>query len=194
MMSGGSFGMAAVPATRNPLDRYAFHLVIPSLPGYGFSGPTIERGWELRRIAPARATLMARLGYMVDPSTGSRRAGRPRRLLLEAGDGVLRDGEILYVVQNRLRILAVIRLNVDGTSGVVAARVELRDPFNVPTTVAKYSNARSVTAAACRMRSSARSSRSSRRRGGGCGRPKCGQGWRAATIPPQRWGHRSVVR
>ncbi|HZN70153.1 MAG TPA: epoxide hydrolase [Micromonosporaceae bacterium] len=41
----------------------AFHLVIPSLPGYGFSGPTTERGWELHRIAQAWATLMTRLGY-----------------------------------------------------------------------------------------------------------------------------------
>jgi microsomal epoxide hydrolase len=45
----------------DPAD--AFHLVIPSLPGYGFSGPTTERGWEVRRIARAWATLMARLGY-----------------------------------------------------------------------------------------------------------------------------------
>jgi microsomal epoxide hydrolase len=45
----------------DPAD--AFHLVIPSLPGYGFSGPTTERGWELRRIARAWATLMTRLGY-----------------------------------------------------------------------------------------------------------------------------------
>jgi len=45
----------------DPAD--AFHLVIPSLPGYGFSGPTTERGWELHRIAQAWATLMTRLGY-----------------------------------------------------------------------------------------------------------------------------------
>jgi pimeloyl-ACP methyl ester carboxylesterase len=41
----------------------AFHLVIPSLPGYGFSGPTHEAGWNRYRIAWAWATLMARLGY-----------------------------------------------------------------------------------------------------------------------------------
>lgn len=45
----------------DPAD--AFHLVIPSLPGYGFSGPTTERGWGLRRIAQAWAVLMTRLGY-----------------------------------------------------------------------------------------------------------------------------------
>ena len=41
----------------------AFHLVIPSLPGFGFSGPTRERGWHNLRIAGAWAELMARLGY-----------------------------------------------------------------------------------------------------------------------------------
>jgi pimeloyl-ACP methyl ester carboxylesterase len=41
----------------------AFHLVIPSLPGFGFSGPTKERGWNPLRIAKAWAELMPRLGY-----------------------------------------------------------------------------------------------------------------------------------
>ena len=41
----------------------AYHLVIPSLPGYGFSGPTRETGWTNGRIAGAWAALMQRLGY-----------------------------------------------------------------------------------------------------------------------------------
>jgi len=41
----------------------AFHLVLPSLPGYGFSGTPTELGWENGRIAAAWAELMARLGY-----------------------------------------------------------------------------------------------------------------------------------
>jgi pimeloyl-ACP methyl ester carboxylesterase len=45
----------------DPAD--AFHLVIPSLPGFGFSGPTRETGWNEHRTARAWATLMARLGY-----------------------------------------------------------------------------------------------------------------------------------
>lgn len=45
----------------DPAD--AFHLVIPSLPGFGFSGPTAEQGWDLERIARAWAELMRRLGY-----------------------------------------------------------------------------------------------------------------------------------
>ena len=41
----------------------AFHLVIPSLPGYGFSGKPTAPGWTPIRIAHAWATLMERLGY-----------------------------------------------------------------------------------------------------------------------------------
>jgi pimeloyl-ACP methyl ester carboxylesterase len=41
----------------------AFHLVLPSLPGYGFSGAPAELGWESGRIARAWAELMNRLGY-----------------------------------------------------------------------------------------------------------------------------------
>ncbi|MGY0231498.1 epoxide hydrolase family protein [Longispora urticae] len=41
----------------------AFHLVIPSLPGFGPSGPTTEPGWGTDRTARAWAELMARLGY-----------------------------------------------------------------------------------------------------------------------------------
>jgi pimeloyl-ACP methyl ester carboxylesterase len=41
----------------------AFHLVVPSLPGFGFSGPPREPGWDSHRIAGAFAELMGRLGY-----------------------------------------------------------------------------------------------------------------------------------
>jgi pimeloyl-ACP methyl ester carboxylesterase len=41
----------------------AFNLVIPSLPGFGFSGPTHETGWNRYRTAAAWAELMRRLGY-----------------------------------------------------------------------------------------------------------------------------------
>jgi pimeloyl-ACP methyl ester carboxylesterase len=45
----------------DPAD--AFHLVIPSLPGFGFSGPTHETGWNRYHTARSWAELMARLGY-----------------------------------------------------------------------------------------------------------------------------------
>ena len=41
----------------------AFHLVIPSMPGYGFSGKPTTTGWGPERIAQAWTTLMKRLGY-----------------------------------------------------------------------------------------------------------------------------------
>jgi len=52
----------------NPRDHgadpsNAFHLVIPSLPGFGFSSPLQETGWTSMRIARALAELMSRLGY-----------------------------------------------------------------------------------------------------------------------------------
>jgi pimeloyl-ACP methyl ester carboxylesterase len=41
----------------------AFDLVLPSLPGYGFSGEPADLGWNVGRVAQAWAELMARLGY-----------------------------------------------------------------------------------------------------------------------------------
>ena len=48
----------------------AFDVVCPSIPGYGFSGPTSDRGWDVRRVAAAFAELMARLGYSVYGAQG----------------------------------------------------------------------------------------------------------------------------
>jgi epoxide hydrolase len=41
----------------------AFHVIVPSLPGYGFSDPPRTRGWDVQRIAHTFIELMARLGY-----------------------------------------------------------------------------------------------------------------------------------
>ena len=41
----------------------AFHVVVPSIPGFGFSGPTHETGWDAQRTARAWSELMRRLGY-----------------------------------------------------------------------------------------------------------------------------------
>ena len=72
----------------DPAD--AFHLVIPSIPGFGFSGPTREPGWTTDRVASAWAELMApprlpalrragrRLGRVRLPGAGPHRP-RPRR-------------------------------------------------------------------------------------------------------------------
>jgi pimeloyl-ACP methyl ester carboxylesterase len=51
------------PTAHGGTAEDAFHLVLPSLPGYGFSGEPSELGWENGRIARAWAELMGRLGY-----------------------------------------------------------------------------------------------------------------------------------
>jgi pimeloyl-ACP methyl ester carboxylesterase len=45
----------------DPAD--AFHVIAPSIPGFGFSGPTTEPGWDTARVAHAWVELMRRLGY-----------------------------------------------------------------------------------------------------------------------------------
>jgi len=51
------------PTTHGADAEEAFHLVLPSLPGYGFSGEPTEPGWDPGRTARAWAELMGRLGY-----------------------------------------------------------------------------------------------------------------------------------
>jgi pimeloyl-ACP methyl ester carboxylesterase len=51
------------PAAHGGDPADAFHVVVPSMPGFGFSGPTHETGWDTTRIALAWAELMRRLGY-----------------------------------------------------------------------------------------------------------------------------------
>ncbi|MFV0258113.1 MAG: epoxide hydrolase family protein [Acidimicrobiales bacterium] len=46
-----------------PAGTPAFHVVCPSLPGYGYSGKPTETGWGVKKIAETWAALMARLGY-----------------------------------------------------------------------------------------------------------------------------------
>jgi pimeloyl-ACP methyl ester carboxylesterase len=51
------------PTTHGASASDAFHLVIPSMPGFGFSGKPTDMGWNPDRIARAWAELMKRLGY-----------------------------------------------------------------------------------------------------------------------------------
>jgi pimeloyl-ACP methyl ester carboxylesterase len=51
------------PTAHGGSEADAFHVVIPSMPGYGFSGKPTETGWGPERIARAWAELMSRLGY-----------------------------------------------------------------------------------------------------------------------------------
>jgi pimeloyl-ACP methyl ester carboxylesterase len=51
------------PTAHGGSERDAFHLVIPSMPGYGFSGKPATTGWDVAHIARAWVVLMKRLGY-----------------------------------------------------------------------------------------------------------------------------------
>jgi microsomal epoxide hydrolase len=57
--------LALIEPLTHPKDSHtpAFHVIIPSLPGFGFSGPTTTRGWGPQRMAKALVVLMDRLGY-----------------------------------------------------------------------------------------------------------------------------------
>ena len=59
----GVVGPLTDPTAHGGRAEDAFHLVLPSLPGYGFSGEPTELGWESGRIARAWAELMHRLDY-----------------------------------------------------------------------------------------------------------------------------------
>jgi pimeloyl-ACP methyl ester carboxylesterase len=59
----GTVGPLTDPTTHGGQATDAFDLVLPSLPGYGFSGEPTEVGWDVGRIARAWAALMGRLGY-----------------------------------------------------------------------------------------------------------------------------------
>jgi epoxide hydrolase len=51
------------PRAHGADPAHAFHVVAPSTPGFGFSGPTTDTGWGTRRVAETWAELMRRLGY-----------------------------------------------------------------------------------------------------------------------------------
>jgi len=85
-------------------------------------------------IQSATATL-----FRVDPATGEATVVDLGGFPVTAGDGLLVVGNTLYVVQNQLNTVAVIRLAADGTSGTLVD--QLTDPaFDVPTTVARFGN------------------------------------------------------
>jgi pimeloyl-ACP methyl ester carboxylesterase len=58
-----SIGPLTDPTAHGGDAEDAFHLVLPSLPGYGFSREPAELGWNVGRVAQAWAELMKRLGY-----------------------------------------------------------------------------------------------------------------------------------
>jgi pimeloyl-ACP methyl ester carboxylesterase len=78
------------PTAHGGTAEDAFDLVIPSLPGYGFSGQPAEVGWDAGRIAEAWAELMNRLGYThYVAQGGDQGAGVTDAMGRQAPDGLL---------------------------------------------------------------------------------------------------------
>ena len=86
----GMIGPLTDPRGHGADPSRAFHVVVPSLPGYGFSGPTSEPGWDSARMARAFAELMSRLGYARWGATGGDAGALVgRELGILAPDGLL---------------------------------------------------------------------------------------------------------
>ena len=79
--------------------------------------------------------------FRVDPATGATtQTALGGDNAVENGDGLVRRGRTLYVVQNRSNLIAVVKLNRDGTSGTVKDR--LTDPdLDVPSTADLFGRA-----------------------------------------------------
>ncbi|NUT91273.1 MAG: epoxide hydrolase, partial [Saccharothrix sp.] len=99
------------PAAHGGDPADAFHLVIPSIPGSGFSGPTTEPGWDTNRVTRAFAELMDRLGY--------------DRYGVQGGD----TGAVISPGLGRLNPDKVVGVHVNGPTafGPVDPAVELTD-------------------------------------------------------------------
>jgi sugar lactone lactonase YvrE len=75
--------------------------------------------------------------YRVDPNSGYATLINLSGATLPNGDGILLEGRKLYVVQNQLNQIAVVKLSPDFTSGEVVDTITDND-FRVPTTVASF--------------------------------------------------------
>jgi pimeloyl-ACP methyl ester carboxylesterase len=112
-----------------PLLTDEFHLVIPSLPGFGFSTPLSGTGWEVARTTEAYAEIMARLGYerfaahgtdIGSGITGRLAAVYPERVI---GTHVGADGRLLGFVGDKFPYPE--GLSDDEIAQVEAARTEI---------------------------------------------------------------------
>jgi hypothetical protein len=95
----------------------------------------VANGKVLIIVSSAQAAL-----YRVDPRTGNARLIDLGGGSVPNGDGILLHGKRLYVVQNFLNQIAVIRLEANLLSGTVERTVTDSD-FRIPTTIARFGNA-----------------------------------------------------
>jgi epoxide hydrolase len=127
------------PRSHGGDPRDAFDLVVPSIPGYGLSGPTSQPGWNIHRIAEAWGELMRRLGYdhfgaqggdwgsdislelgLIDPEHVS--AVHVNMLAMPIPDGLRSDSTLTPVEQERLRADAEFRAHGAGYDLIQSTR------------------------------------------------------------------------
>jgi sugar lactone lactonase YvrE len=119
---GGQEAVSALPLTGDL--ALSFDPAVNNLNGIAFSGGKL-------------VAVQSNTGFLftVDPATGITRRIDLGEETVPNGDGLLLEGQTLFVVQNRLNLLAVVDLAPDLGSGTVRTRIA--DPsFDVPTTVA----------------------------------------------------------
>ncbi len=105
------------------------------LPGNNANGISLTPDGRALIIVQSSTGFLLR----VDPQTGVARRIDIGDALMTNGDGLLLLGRTLYVVQNRLNKIAVLKLNHTGTKGEVVGELTSPD-FDVPTTVAAFGN------------------------------------------------------
>jgi sugar lactone lactonase YvrE len=105
--------------------------------GAGFGANGISRTPDSKALLVIHST--DGVLYRVDRETGAATAVDLGGATLANGDGLLLRGRKLFVVQNFLNQVSVVRLNPAGTSGTVVRTIE-HEEFDVPTTVARFGN------------------------------------------------------
>ncbi|QIA09348.1 SMP-30/gluconolactonase/LRE family protein [Draconibacterium halophilum] len=108
------------------------HPMIPQLGAFANGIDATPNGKHLILANTGRGEL-----YHVNPLTGESSLIDLGGVLLPFADGMLLDGEMLYVVQNMMNQVAVIMLNDDFVSGALVGTINDVD-FGVPTTIAEF--------------------------------------------------------
>lgn len=103
------------------------------VPGFNLNGiDATPSGRTLLTVQSATGKL-----FTIDPKTGATKLIDLGGATLPNGDGILLHGRTLYVVQNQLDKIAVVKLNHSLTKGVVTREIT-DDDFDVPTTIDKF--------------------------------------------------------
>src|SRR5262249_19033465 len=106
------------PTAHGGDDADAFHVVIPSIPGYGFSAEPTEVGWSSGRIAQAWAELMHGLGYShYVAQGGDQGAGVTDAMARQAPDGLLGVHFNLLSAAPRELLMAALNLRLAWSGG-----------------------------------------------------------------------------